>query len=104
MKQKHPNHLGIHGDTVHIVNNAAKALVKPFGQYVEQITDDVFNDIQCQPKCRKEGNLWFDGNHRHYQSGASYSQQIPPNDRCCGENFQVGGCPGSVLQWLPDIR
>lgn len=52
MKQKHPNHLGIHGDTVHIVNNAAKALVKPFGQYVEQITDDVFNDIQCQPKCK----------------------------------------------------
>lgn len=35
IKQKNTNHLDIHGDTVHIVNNAAKALVKPFDQYVE---------------------------------------------------------------------
>lgn len=52
IKRKNPNHLDIHGDTVHIVNNAAKALVKPFHQYVEQITDDIFYDIQHQPKCK----------------------------------------------------
>ncbi len=51
IKQKNPKHMYFIGNTVHIVNNAAKAQVKPFDQYVEQITDEIYYDIQNHPKC-----------------------------------------------------
>ncbi|KAK7933643.1 hypothetical protein WMY93_004539 [Mugilogobius chulae] len=40
----------INGDTVHMVSNAAKALLVPFGGYVEDFSRKVYCDIEKFPK------------------------------------------------------
>ncbi|KAI7805551.1 hypothetical protein IRJ41_010841 [Triplophysa rosa] len=48
VRRENPSLLDISGDTVHIVSNAAKALLKPFQGYVEQFCSDkeVFSEFQ----------------------------------------------------------
>ncbi len=50
IERKNKHLLDIHGDTIHIVNNAAKELLKPFNEYVQNTADNIFYDIQKQPK------------------------------------------------------
>ena len=50
MRRANPSLLDVHGDTVHIVANAAKQFCKPFNRYLEIFANNVFIDVQQQPK------------------------------------------------------
>lgn len=50
IRQKNPHLLDIHGDTAHIVSNAAKKFCSQFDNYLEHFANSVFIDIQQQPK------------------------------------------------------
>ncbi|KAL8567855.1 hypothetical protein ACOMHN_058977 [Nucella lapillus] len=45
-----PHLLDVHGDTVHIVSNAAKEFCKPFSNYLEGFASDVYYDFKLSPK------------------------------------------------------
>ena len=49
-RRENPSLLDISGDTVHMVLNAAKALLDPFQGFVEEFCSDVYYDIQKFPK------------------------------------------------------
>lgn len=49
-RKENPNLLDISGDTVHMVSNAAKALMSPFQSEVEDFCSDVYYDIEKSPK------------------------------------------------------
>ena len=49
-RRENPSLLDISGDTVHMVSNAAKALLDPFQGFVEEFCSDVYYDIQKFPK------------------------------------------------------
>lgn len=49
-RKENPNLLDISGDTVHMVSNAAKALLSPFRSEVEDFCSDVYYDIEKSPK------------------------------------------------------
>lgn len=50
VRRENPSLLDISGDTVHMVSNAAKALLNPFQGFVEQFCSDVYYDIEKSPK------------------------------------------------------
>lgn len=50
VRRENPSLLDISGDTVHMVSNAAKALLNPFQGFVEQFCTDVYHDIEKSPK------------------------------------------------------
>lgn len=50
IRQQNPFLLDISGDTVHMVSNAAKALLSPFKEFVEDFCADVYYDIEKFPK------------------------------------------------------
>ncbi|XP_059364858.1 uncharacterized protein LOC132103782 [Carassius carassius] len=50
IRRENPSLLDISGDTVHMVSNAAKALLNPFQGFVEQFCSDVYYDIEKSPK------------------------------------------------------
>ncbi|KAK7088119.1 hypothetical protein V1264_022079 [Littorina saxatilis] len=52
LREKNPHLLDISGDTVHIVANAAKALFKPFDGYLENISSDIYYDLEKSPKAK----------------------------------------------------
>ncbi len=49
-RKENPNLLDISGDTVHMVSNTAKALMRPFGSDVEDFCSDIYYDIEKSPK------------------------------------------------------
>ena len=49
--------LDVSGDTVHMLQNAAKAFTGPFGQYVEGLCGDIYYDIDESPRAR---SLFFE--------------------------------------------
>ena len=53
MRNANPNLLDIHGDTVHIVHNAAKTFFNHFDGYIEGISGDLYYDIQDSPKAKE---------------------------------------------------
>ncbi|CAK6966437.1 hypothetical protein MATL_G00068480 [Scomber scombrus] len=50
VRNQNPYLLDISGDTVHMVSNAAKALMSPFSSEVEDFCSDVNYDIEKSPK------------------------------------------------------
>ncbi|XP_062386970.1 unconventional myosin-XV [Sardina pilchardus] len=50
IRQQNESLLDISGDTVHMVSNAAKALLSPFKNFVEDFCTDVYYDIEKFPK------------------------------------------------------
>ncbi|XP_052420177.1 uncharacterized protein LOC127964065 isoform X2 [Carassius gibelio] len=50
VRRENPSLLDVSGDTVHMVSNAAKALLNPFQGFVEQFCSDVYYDIEKSPK------------------------------------------------------
>lgn len=50
IRKQNPFLLDISGDTVHMVSNAAKALLSPFKEFVEDFCSDVYYDIEKFPK------------------------------------------------------
>ena len=50
LRRKNPDLLDIHGDTVHIVSNAAKSLCVPFESYAEEFANDIYYDFKLSPK------------------------------------------------------
>ena len=53
IREKNPNLLDISGCTVHMVSNAAKELMKPFSDYLENICSDLYYDIDQSPKAKE---------------------------------------------------
>lgn len=49
IRKENPSLLTISRDTVHMVSNAAKALLTPFQGYMEEFCSDVYNDIKKSP-------------------------------------------------------
>ncbi|XP_072562566.1 uncharacterized protein [Paramormyrops kingsleyae] len=49
-RKENPYLLDVSGDTVHMVSNAAKALMSPFSTEVENFCSDVYYDIEKSPK------------------------------------------------------
>ncbi|KAL7850046.1 hypothetical protein SRHO_G00193950 [Serrasalmus rhombeus] len=49
-RKENPDLLDISGDTVHMVSNAAKALMQPFSAEVEDFCSDLYYDIEKSPK------------------------------------------------------
>ncbi|KAL8560392.1 hypothetical protein ACOMHN_006123 [Nucella lapillus] len=50
IRDEQPHLLDVHGDTVHIVSNAAKEFCKPFSNYLEGFASDVYYDFKLSPK------------------------------------------------------
>lgn len=46
IRKENPSLLNISRDTVHMVSNAAKALLTPFQAYMEEFCADVYYDIK----------------------------------------------------------
>jgi hypothetical protein len=53
LRKSNPKLLDIHGDTVHIVHNAAKKFFSHFEGYIEGIVSDIYYDIQDSPKAKE---------------------------------------------------
>lgn len=53
IRNKNPNLLDIHGDTVHIVHNSAKTFFNHFDGYMEGISSDLYYDIQDSAKAKE---------------------------------------------------
>ncbi|RXN16571.1 splicing factor 3B subunit 2-like protein [Labeo rohita] len=49
-RKENPYLLDVSGDTVHMVSNAAQALMSPFSTEVENFCSDVYYDIEKSPK------------------------------------------------------
>jgi hypothetical protein len=52
LRKDNPNLLDIAGDTVHTVANAAKQLFQPFEGYMENISSDIYYDLEKSPKAK----------------------------------------------------
>ncbi|KAL8598306.1 hypothetical protein ACOMHN_035256 [Nucella lapillus] len=50
IRDEQPHLIDVHGDTVHIVSNAAKEFCKPFSNYLEGFASDVYYDFKLSPK------------------------------------------------------
>lgn len=50
LRKENPHLLDVSGDTVHMVSNAAKAMMSPFKGEVEDFCSDVYFDIEKSPK------------------------------------------------------
>lgn len=50
LRRENPHLLDISGDTVHMVSNAAKAMMSSFNAEVEDFCSDVYYDIEKSPK------------------------------------------------------
>ncbi|XP_045177599.2 uncharacterized protein LOC123537819 [Mercenaria mercenaria] len=53
VREKNPNLLNVSGDTVHMVNNVSKALMKSVDQSVTAFASDLFYDIEESPKVQE---------------------------------------------------
>lgn len=49
-RKENPNLLDISGDTVHMVCDSVKALMRPFGSEVEDLCSDIYYVIEKSPK------------------------------------------------------
>ncbi|KAK7093163.1 hypothetical protein V1264_008806 [Littorina saxatilis] len=53
IRKENKHLLDVHGDTVHIVSNAAKDFCKKFDSYLETLAGDLFYDFKLSPKAKE---------------------------------------------------
>ena len=53
MREKNPNLMDISGDTVHMVNNVAKALLSHIDSAIQEFCSDIYYDVEESPKVRE---------------------------------------------------
>lgn len=80
IRKESPCLLDISGDTVHMVSNAAKALLSPFKDTVEDFCADVYYDIEKFPKPKEIFAEFQSANpHGEEEPELPHQQQVPSN-------------------------
>ena len=89
LRKDNPHLLDIAGDTIHTVANAAKVLFKPFDGYIENISNDIYYDLEKSPKAKDLfGELQILLHINHSSKNASGTLHI------------LRHCPSRFLQML----